>query len=198
MDRRYTARVLVDTLKRATSAAPGCEIAELGGANSCFMQSIGGALAPRTYHVIDMNRFGLNLLRKNMPEQWQVLLHECDVTQSAPPVTADVSFSVGLVEHFDEQNTKKAVAVHFDIVKPGGYVVISYPTPTPLYVIARWICELLGAWRFPDERALKRHEVLQAAEQFGTLTYEKLLVPPVFTSVSWFFARKNPAFGSRR
>jgi predicted SAM-dependent methyltransferase len=43
---------------------------------------------------------------------------------------ADICFSVGLIEHFTEEDLPRVVSAHFDVVRPGGLVVISFPTPT--------------------------------------------------------------------
>lgn len=94
---------------------------------------------------------------------------------------ADVVFSVGLVEHFLPTETAKAVRAHFDLVKPSGLVVITFPTPTWLYRAARAACEAIGVWKFPDERPLDPEEVLAVAREWGVVVFEKTLWPLIFT-----------------
>ncbi len=64
---------------------------------------------------------------------------------------ADVVFSIGLIEHFDPAGTRQAIEAHFALLKPGGYAIISYPTPTWLYRAARTLTEAAGLWKFHDE-----------------------------------------------
>jgi putative flippase GtrA len=59
--RRYTARVLINLLRRFAPQG-AITITEYGGANSCFMDGIRRQIRPSAYHVIDTNRYGLELL----------------------------------------------------------------------------------------------------------------------------------------
>jgi 2-polyprenyl-3-methyl-5-hydroxy-6-metoxy-1,4-benzoquinol methylase len=65
---------------------------------------------------------------------------------------ADVVFSVGLIEHFDQSGTNAMIRAHFKALKPAGCAIISFPTPTWLYRAAPRLAETLGLWKFPDER----------------------------------------------
>ena len=97
------------------------------------------------------------------------------------PLAADLVFSVGLIEHFDREGTRQAVAAHFDLLKPGGIAVIGFPTPTPLYRLAWMAAELAGAWILHDERPLRLDEVAAAAGPHARLLSHRILWPIVFT-----------------
>ena len=174
LTRRYTLSVLTKLLR----AQPRVKtIVELGGANSCFLDGILAQIKVEHYHVIDQNEYGLDLLR-----QRPVTLHRADVLHLPElELQADVVFSVGLIEHFDLTGTRKAVQAHFKLLRPGGLAILSFPTPTWLYVSARAVTEVLGLWRFPDERPLHRQEVLRALNGLGEIVFEKTLWPLVFT-----------------
>jgi putative flippase GtrA/SAM-dependent methyltransferase len=184
LTRRYTGRVVVGALRKFGGKIE--RLAELGGANSCFLEKIQNEIAPREYHVIDTNAYGLSLLRDR-----HVVTHQDSCLDLHLELQADVVFSIGLIEHFDPAGTRKAVASHFALVKPGGCAIISYPTPTWLYRAARWLVEAAGMWQFPDERPLDRSEVEAAAREFGRVEFEKILWPIVFTQRLVVF-RKNP------
>lgn len=94
---------------------------------------------------------------------------------------ADTVFSVGLIEHFDPQGTRSAVLKHFELLRPGGYAILSFPTPTALYRAARAVTEFFGLWNFPDERPLRRGEVLESVAPLGDVVLEKTLWPLVYT-----------------
>ncbi len=182
LTRRYTGSVLISTLKRYAGSAPLTTIAELGGANSCFLTRILDESKPARYHVIDQNQYGLDLLRERFPDSSNVLLHQADVLKLPNlGLTADVVFSIGLVEHFDPPQTRQAIDAHFALLQPDGIAIISYPTPTWLYSIARTACEALGLWHFPDERPLRRKEVYDSVSRWGDVVFEKTLWPLIFT-----------------
>ncbi len=175
LTRKYTSRVLVKMI-RAARLWQQPVIAEIGGANSCFAKELMREFRPSAYHVYDTNGYGLGLLRGSA-----VQCHQESVLALSTPVHADLAFSVGLVEHFDPEDTRRAILAHFDLSRPGGLVIISFPTPTLLYRTARSICEAAGLWRFPDERPLPREEVVHAIELRGRVLAERTLWPLVFT-----------------
>src|SRR5262249_41555700 len=109
LTRRYTGRGIVAALRRY--AGKGDALAELGGANSCFLETIQKEIAPREYHVIDNNAYGLSLL-----DQRGVIAHHEDCLDLRMQLQADAVFSIGLIEHFDRMGTRRAVASHFALV----------------------------------------------------------------------------------
>ncbi len=176
LTRKYTTAVLTRALREACGS--GAVMVELGGANSCFLDRIAAELSPREYHVVDTNRYGLDLLGRRGRN---VVLHEGDVLALPLRLQADAVFSVGLIEHFDPAGTRRAVKAHFDLLKPGGAAVLSFPTPTWLYRAARAVAEAAGLWRFPDERPLAREEVAAALPGNCEIVFEKTLWPLVYT-----------------
>lgn len=184
LTRRYTAAVLVEALRRFGGSID--RLVEFGGANSCFLEKIQAELAPRQYHVIDNNAYGISLLRDR-----GVTTHQQDCRAVTLDVPADAVFSIGLVEHFDPDGTRQTIRSHFAVLKPGGCAIISFPTPTLLYRTARWFTEAVGAWKFPDERPLERAEVLAAAAEFGCVEFEKVLWPIVFTQRLMVFRKHS-------
>jgi len=180
--RKYTARVLIAALKSLRLRDDsGAVIVELGGANSCFLDRIVAELRPSAYHVVDMNEYGLDLLRRRRAGPSEICLHRQDVLNLELQLQADTVFSIGLIEHFDPAGTHQVILRHFDLLKPGGYALVSFPTPTWMYRAARSVVELLTMWNFPDERPLSRSEVLQSIPAGGEVVFEKTLWPLVFT-----------------
>jgi putative flippase GtrA len=181
LTRKYTAKTLVAAMRRFACAEP--RILELGGANSSFLDVVLDRIRPQAYRIVDANRYGLDLLQARARDDSRVEATEMDVRHLAPGVLpeSDVVFSVGLVEHFDPSGTREAVAAHFATLAPGGCAIISFPTPTWLYRAARSALEAVGLWKFPDERPLRRDEVVGVVEAYGELVFEKTLWPLVLT-----------------
>lgn len=182
LTRRYTTSVLLDALRRAApNECAGLAITEIGGANSCFLDAITEQLRPASYDVVDTNAYGLSLLAKRLTDPAKVRLHHQSVLEMSLPPASDVVFSVGLIEHFDERRTREAVLAHFDVVRPGGVVLLTFPTPTGLYRATRKLIEAMGMWKFPDERPLEPREVIQAVQERGEILQEKVLWPLMLT-----------------
>jgi SAM-dependent methyltransferase len=182
LTRRYTTKVLLDAMKRAAAANNGpLSIVEIGGANSCFLDAILAALAPRSYDVVDTNQHGLSLLAGRLKAGAPVRLHQQSVFEMNLGASADLVFSVGLVEHFDQPGTRAAVAAHFDVLRPGGTAIITFPTPTLLYRATRKAIASVGMWKFHDERPLHPAEVRPVVEERGTIVVETILWPLMLT-----------------
>lgn len=181
--RRYTNRLLLNAIRRhASSKAPqGISIVEIGGANSCFMNNIMREIPCRSYDIIDTNEYGLSLLKQRVGTDQPVRLHCESVLDLKWRTHADVVFSVGLVEHFDLTHTRDAVLAHFDLLRPGGVAIITFPTPTFLYCAARRLIELVGMWKFHDERPLLPAEVVSALDGCADVLQQKTMWPLILT-----------------
>lgn len=184
LTRKYTTSVLLHVIRKyAVPAAGGSplHIVEIGGANSCFLDNILNAVKCRSYDVIDTNQHGLSLLQQRAATENVIHLHRESVLTLQPDPAADLVFSVGLVEHFDPPATRRAILAHFDILRPGGIAVITFPTPTPLYKLARKAIESAGMWKFHDERPLESPEVRAAIGERAEVLFEKTLWPLILT-----------------
>ncbi len=181
LTRKYTGSVIVAALKRYGHLNERSSLVEIGGANSCFLDRIMTECSPGAYHVVDSNEYGLSLLHSRVDGNPKVILHTADCLDLDIDLKADVVFSVGLIEHFQPTDTRRAILAHFDILKKGGIAVISFPTPTLLYRAARFFTEASGLWKFPDERPLKHEEAFESIRQRGILLFEQTLWPLVFT-----------------
>jgi len=184
LTRRYSTSVLLDAIGRHARAGRNdgqLSIVEIGGANSCFLEAILSRIPCCSYDVVDTNEYGIALLSGRTGDGKVVRLHKHSVLDSPLHVAADLVFSVGLVEHFSPRETRAAVLAHFDYLRPGGAVIITFPTPTLLYRVTRGFIEALGMWRFPDERPLDPREVMDAIRVRGEVIWEKMLWPLMLT-----------------
>jgi putative flippase GtrA len=170
--RPITGRLLRRCLRYYRGPIEGARLLEFGGGNSCFFDAIAADLVPAHYAIADTNPTGRALFESRLRDRDGVSVHDVDVLD--PPQwspLADVCFSVGLIEHFDERGTRRAIRSHFAATRPGGLVVLFFPTATWLYRVARRMAEALRVWSFPDERPLGFDEVLGEAERHGRVLY---------------------------
>jgi SAM-dependent methyltransferase len=185
--RPITTKRLLDAFERYSPQHP--VIVELGGANSCVYDAIVERMQPAHYHVVDNNRLGLDLLRRRVGGA-AVSLHCANVLQFDLKLQVDVVFSIGLIEHFDQAGTRQVIQAHFDLLKPGGIAIITFPTPTWLYRGTRGLAELTGQWAFPDERPLDPEEVAATARTFGEILHQEIIWP-IFLTQTLMVIRKR-------
>lgn len=176
LTRQITGRLLLDLIRRHAEGDPHA-ICEIGGANSCFYDRVRQAYPHARYAVIDNNAFGLGLLRERGRGDPLLTMYQEDVLRLPDGMEqADIVYSVGLIEHFSPVDTATSIRKHFSCARPGGLVIITFPTPTWLYRATRALAERLGVWRFPDERPLSLDEVKGEVSKSGTI---------VETRVNW-------------
>jgi putative flippase GtrA len=179
--RRITQRLLLQLMQRHGPAAV-TSICELGGANSCFYDAIRSKYPEARYSAIDNNTYGLTLLKARHPDSPLLHTSNADVRNLADEAAqSDIVFSVGLIEHFAPEDTARIIDKHFMLARPGGIVIITFPTPTWLYRVTRMVAEQLGLWRFPDERPLTFDEVAGEASRLGTIVERLVNWPIVLT-----------------
>jgi glycosyltransferase involved in cell wall biosynthesis len=175
---QHTGAVLEKLIHQYAPSGNGpLRIVELGGANSCFYEQLTEALHPRRYDVVDNNQIGLDAFRKKVPPGADGTAHSLDLLTSEVDRLAgqyDLSFSMGVVEHFDKDGTARVIAAHFTMLRPGGVAIIAYPTPTWLYRATRFASEKSGQWIFWDERPLKKEEVMDAIRPHGELLHTEI------------------------
>ena len=172
--RRITARLLVKSIS-AAGFPEGGRIVELGGGNSSFCMPLMRRLRASHYLAVDSNPRGVELFQAKHPETEAEAL--CADLFTLDPVSvepADLVFSIGLVEHFPEERTESAILRHFELAKPGGLVLISFPAPTPCYRLIRGAAEALGIWRFPDERPIPLKDAAALCAAYGEVIAQRL------------------------
>jgi hypothetical protein len=182
LTRWITKRGILRDVERFRQGAPLRHVAELGGGNSTVLGAFRARFPDARLSAIDSNALGLRLLEARTARDADLSTIEADVL--APVVDAlgaDLVFSVGLVEHFGAGDTARAIGAHFAHVRPGGLVLITFPTPTWLYRLARGIAEAAGVWAFPDERPLDLGEVTREMRRHGDVLGVRINWPIVFT-----------------
>ena len=172
--RRITGRILANMLFAAEFPTGG-RIVELGGGNSAFCTPFMRHLHASHYLAVDRNPSGAELFRRKHPgPETETLCADILTLDTASIKPADLVFSVGLVEHFPEEQTKTAIRRHFELAKPGGLVLITFPAPTFSYRLIRCAAEALGLWRFPDERPIQLEDAVPLCAEHGEILAKRL------------------------
>ena len=154
---------------------PDVAVCELGGANSCFIDDFLNLPTLAKYHIIDNNAYGLRLAGERLAKNPRVTTELADALGIASArADYDVVYSVGLIEHFDTAGTARCIDAHFALCRPGGMVLITFPTPTLPYWTIRLSAEAMGIWAFPDERPLRFGEVASTCARHGTVQHQSI------------------------
>lgn len=80
----------------------------------------------------------------------------------------DVAMSFGLCEHFLGERRARSIAVHLELVRPGGLALVSVPNSwSPIYRAWMAVEKRRGTWRLGTEEPFTVAELRRLAEQAG-------------------------------
>ena len=171
--RRITYNLILNFIKKYKNNINS--IVELGGADSCFYKSFRNFISDSTYTVIDNCKVGVDIFNNKYKDNKTMAIEQDLLNENADEsLKSDLVFSAGLIEHFDIDGTAAIIKKHFDYCKDSGLVLITFPTPTLLYIILRKFAEIIGIWKFPDERPLMKEEVINECKKYGNIEKIKL------------------------
>jgi SAM-dependent methyltransferase len=167
--RGIMSRMLASTVQRFAPPERPLDVLELGGGNSCFLVPMMGTGRIATYTVLDNSPEGMRLARERFAPLYgdRVRYVEEDAFRAALDRRFDLVYSVGLIEHFSEEDLRRLVRLHRDWAADNGLVIVAVPTPTIFYRLIRGAAELFGMWRFPDEVPIPRSTLVRLAEEAG-------------------------------
>ncbi len=172
LPRKDSGPLLLHVLQRFSRTPDNREgtIAEIGGGDGHFLESVLNSIRPAAYHVIDDDDSGLSLLKERVNGRADVVLHSRNLLDASDPgFRADLVFSAGLVDSFNRARMHAAIQAHFDILRNGGHAVIAFRTPGRLYTRTN---EFLRPGRALDESALDCKEVATALKEWGDIVYQ--------------------------
>ncbi len=147
-------------------------ILECGGGNSCFAKYIVQNFHVKQYDIADNNSLAIEKARV-MPEinNAKYLNLTENIEDKSLIQKYDLVYSIGLVEHFDTDEQMRVIKNHFNFVRPGGYVLISAPTPTIKYRFYRKCMEIMHVWRFWDETPITQIDFVKKMENYGEIIF---------------------------
>jgi len=157
--RKITTKILLEYFSIYLPKNTEINICELGGGNSCFYDSLSKIFPLINYSIIDSNKLSIDLfLKRTKSKKTEGFFYDL-LNDNLPKKKYDLVYSVGLIEHFDENGTKKIINAHLSLLKRRGILLITFPTPTFLYKLSRLLITIVGLWKFHDERPLNFIEV---------------------------------------
>lgn len=171
--RRVTTRAVESAIARF-AGRPVRHIVELGAGSSIVLGALAARFPEARLSAVDSNETGLRLLASRFEGDARLTIHRGDILDDTPSFAADVVYSIGLIEHFDERLTARAIERHFAHVRPGGLVLVTFPTPTWLYRLVRGAAEAARVWAFPDERPLSIDEVARQVVRYGDIVAQRI------------------------
>ncbi len=151
-------------------------IVECGGGNSCFAKDFRKMLNVKEYDIIDNCE---TALAKTDMNQYVDNAYKIDLTDSSgvkddTKEKYNLVYSVGLVEHFSDNDRAIVIKQHFDLCEKNGFVLITAPTPTLKYRFIRRMMEIFGLWQFWDEKPIEKRILENELKEYGTIVFSDI------------------------
>lgn len=168
---KVTSNIILNVLK--SKLEKRIDIMECGGGNSCFSERICNQWEINRYDIVDFNELAVKMFNdKELNVLNKTGIMADLLTGNLPNKKYDFVYSVGLIEHFTGSDVVKIIERHFEMCKPGGYVLITFPTPTIQYKLTRKLMEFCGVWKFWDEKPIIYKDIVDAFNRFGIVEEE--------------------------
>lgn len=163
----------------------GGNVLEYGGGNSMVAEAISNSFDVRKFTIVDSNKYGIELLKNRNIDN---LNARCEsIFEYKDEKIYDLIYSIGLIEHFQENNLIKCIKEHFRYVKDGGYVLITFPVKCFRYMFIRAVMEVFNLWRYTDEVPLNNKKIGDILKDYGDVIVNevnsKLILPQAFILV---------------
>lgn len=157
----------------------GNKIIEYGGGNSKVAEELSKIYKISKFSIVDSNSYGIKLLDgRNIANLDKNCISIFDFETSDK---YDLSYSIGLIEHFKNKELVDCVNSHFNYLNSKGLVLITFPVPTIKYRIIRFILEFFDLWNYPDEIPPKVKDIEKIVAQKGQIIHssinKKLILP---------------------
>lgn len=123
---KFTLEYLINRM-REIGVNGNWEICECGGGNSCFAQDLIDEFRIGTYDIIDKCELGVEKARNKLINSKSYCLDLTEKIESDLYGRYDLVYSIGLIEHFDDDNRRKVIENHFALCKRGG-LCLNYGT----------------------------------------------------------------------
>ena len=171
---KYTMDKILSFYDQAISDAKNRHVMELGGGNSCFAESFCAARNIEQYDIADNNELAVELFEKKKLGRTAHAGFLLDLKEEPRQNldgegSYDFVYSIGLIEHFSPRDREQVLKNHFLLCKEGGYILISFPTPTKKYIFWRRMMEFFHVWKFWDETPLRYENVSRILEKYGSV-----------------------------
>lgn len=157
----------------------GGNVLEYGGGNSMVAEAISNSFDVRKFTIVDSNKYGIELLKNRNIDN---LNARCEsIFEYKDEKIYDLIYSIGLIEHFQENDLIKCIKEHFRYVKDGGYVLITFPVKCFRYMFIRTVMEVFNLWRYTDEVPLNNKKIGDILKDYGDVIVNevnsKLILP---------------------
>lgn len=172
-------------LEKVIGNLKGKKIADIGSGTAITSAYFAGKGANLT--LIDISaealRFGKKYFaQKKLPGQF---LKQNAFSMKLPKNSFDVVWNGGVIEHFVDEDKVILIKKMWQLVKPGGMLLIAAPNALDIpFMLAKQLLILRKKWNFGEEDDLTENRMRQLAHLAGITKTQSFCYNPI---VGWWF-----------
>lgn len=154
------AKRIVQTTQKLTSA----KLLEVGCGSARTLHYLNNIYTQSTCFALDLSPQAIQLVRQINPQFKTSIANAFQLPLESDLM--DVTFSIGLIEHFTREMAGQIVTEKMRVTRPGGTVAVMVPWISSVYNLI--IRKAFGKhWPFGDENPFHRTELVIFMEKLG-------------------------------
>jgi len=143
-------------IARTTGHINSAKLLEVGCGSARTLHYLNEQYTNSTCYAMDLSPQAIQLVRTINP-QFQTLIGDA-FSISMTPNIVDISFSIGLIEHFTREQAADMVREKMRVTRPGGVVAVMVPWISSIYNLV--VRKAFGKhWPFGHENPFHRQEL---------------------------------------
>lgn len=151
-------------IARYTSRLKSAKLLEVGCGSARTLHYLGQRYEDSIHYALDLSPQAIKVARQLSPGFHTAVASAFELP--IPKNEVDVSFSIGLIEHFTREQAAQMVLEKIRVTRPGGTVAIVVPWQSSVYNLI--IRRAFGKhWPFGDEDPFHRRELIEFMETLG-------------------------------
>ena len=159
---RAYAKIIYDTV----GSIPNPRLIEIGCGSARTLHYLKEGYRDGIFFALDLSKEAVTLARDIDPD-----FHPTCANALSTPLPAncmDISYSIGLVEHFTREEAARMIVEKNRITRPGGYVAVMVPWTNSVYNLV--VRKAFGdKWPFGDEDPFRRKELADFLAASGVI-----------------------------
>ncbi len=154
------------TLANTTGKLSSTMLLEVGCGSARTLHYLNQTYADSSCYALDLSPQAIDVVRQISPDFYSAVASATDLPLLKD--TFDVSFSIGLIEHFTREIAANMISEKIRVTRPGGLVGIVVPWESSIYNLI--VRKAFGKhWPFGDEDPFHRHELALFMENLGLI-----------------------------
>lgn len=151
-------------LARFAGPLPSPSLLEVGCGSARTLHYLERNLRAKTCFAFDLSPQAIRLTRVISPHFHSAVADALRLP--LPAVNVDVSFSIGLIEHFSREQAEAMMREKARVTRPGGVVAVMVPWKNSVYNLI--VRRAFGKyWPFGDEYPFRRRELAEMLKNIG-------------------------------